>query len=108
MESYDLEEKDGDWYASSDTQEEIPNPNDDRAALYQDRNMLPTSLLKTHFEEGVIYTMTTAKEKDNPMLVMIIEAKDLEFVYRIFFIQGVKRKTYHDVGKDKCSSYNDI
>ena len=47
-----------DWYNASDTSEDIPDPNLSKEALYQAPNMLPAPLQKSHFEEGLIYTMT--------------------------------------------------
>ena len=43
-----------DWYADSDTSEEVPDPNDDPASLYQEYDCLPVSLSKKHFIEGLI------------------------------------------------------
>ena len=53
-----------DWYHESDTSENIPEPNDEPAALYQDLNTLPVPLLNYNFDEGLLYTMTLEKNHD--------------------------------------------
>ena len=96
-----------DWYNSSDTSEDIPNPNLSKEALYQSPNMLPVPLQKSHFEEGLIYTMTLKGEK-TPMLVFINEVTEDLFVYRVFFMQGSTKHTFHQSGKEKISKYKDV
>ena len=102
------EEKNEDWYRDSDTSENIPEPNDIDAPLYQDRNELPTDLSKEHFEEGLIYTMTMLSKRKEQTLVMIIEAGIEDFVYRPFFIRGSSKKTFHQGLRDKKESYNNV
>ena len=64
----DWDENEEDWYRSSDTENDIPDPNIDPEPLYQDRNMLPESLTKKHFLEGLLYTMTLKREQRKYML----------------------------------------
>ena len=82
-----------DWYNSSDTSDEIPDPNLSNERLYQDIDFLPVTLSNSHFEEGLLYTMTLSSKKENPMLVWIIEAKLDMFVYHCFFNQVSKAQT---------------
>jgi len=98
-----------DWYNSSDTSDEIPNPNENEDPLYQDINTLPVPLRPEHFQEGLIYAMTV-KEKlnHNTLLVMIIHAKRRSFVYRLFFARGSARKTYHQGLIDTEIKFSDV
>ena len=82
-----------DWYNSSDTSDEIPDPNLSDERLYQDIDCLPVTLSNSHFEEGLLYTMTLSSKKENSMLVWIIEAKQDMFVYHCFFNQVSKAQT---------------
>ena len=52
--------------------------------------------------------MTLAKERKNPMLVMVMLTRLIDFKYRIFFVRGSKRKTYHQAGDSKVSRYDEI
>ena len=96
-----------DWYNASDTSEDIPDPNLSKEALYQAPNKLPAPLQKSHFEEGLIYTMTL-KGKQGSMLVFINDVTEELFSYQIFFVQGSSRQTFHQTGKEKISNYNDV
>ena len=96
-----------DWYNSSDTSEDIPDPNRSKESLYQSPNMLPVPLQRSHFEEGLIFTMTLKAEK-TPMLVFINDVAEEVFAYRIFFMQGSSKQTFHQSGKEKTSSYKDV
>lgn len=100
------EEKD--WYNESDTSDDVPDPYDSPEALFQELNQLPRSLHKSHFEEGLIYTMTLKQKYDVHLLVMIIETKERSFTYRVFFVTGAKRKTFHEGLKDKQCSYQKV
>ena len=86
------------WYNSSDTSEDIPDPNLSAEALYQGPNKLPVPLHKSHFYEGLIYTMTL-EGRENSMLVLITEVTE-ELVYQIFFTKGSGR-TLLRTGKEK-------
>ena len=86
---------DEDWYNESDTDEDLPDPNNSAQRLFQDIDLLPVELTNQHFQEGIIYTMTLAKQRKNPMLVMVMLTRLIDFKYRIFFVRGSKRKTYH-------------
>lgn len=98
-----------DWYNSSDTSDEIPNPNENEDPLYQDINTLPVPLRPKHFQEGLIYAMTVKKKlKCNTLLVMIIHTKRKSFVYRLFFARGSARKTYHEGLIDKEIQFSDV
>ena len=96
------------WYDESDTAEDIPDPNEDASALYQDENMLPTPLENSHFEEGLLYTITMRRNKELPMLAMIISAGDEDFTYRVFFAKSSQLKTYHKGAKDRRAQYEDV
>ena len=97
-----------DWYRDSDSSQDLPHPNDDENPLYQDVNKLPVPLEKKHFQEGLIYAMTLEGKSNNTMLVMIITTKQSLFIYRVFFVRGSSRKTYHEGGDDKKSKYCDV
>ena len=62
----------------------------------------------SHFEEGLIYTMTFLKDKVKPMLAMITAKRTHDFSYRVFFVRGSSRKTYHQAGTDRKAKYNDV
>ena len=79
------------WYSKSDTSEDIPDPNNCNSSLIQDANSLPMGLEKEHFQEGVIYFMTLEKDRDCPMLVMVMEIRAVDFTYRTFFIRGSRK-----------------
>ena len=83
--SDDSGEQNEDWYNSSDTSDDIPDPDLRAESLYQDEDSLPKRLKKSHFKEGLIYTMTLSAKRNNPMLVQIIELKKDSFVYQCFF-----------------------
>ena len=97
-----------DWYNNSDTSEEIPDPNTQDEPLYQKANLLPVDLTKKHFEEGLAYVITLKKQRENPMLVMLIETRQNDFTYRTFFVRGSSRETFHDRGRDKTATYEDV
>ena len=42
------------------------------------------------------------------MLVMVIASYVHELLYRVFFVRGSKRKTYHQSGTDRKAKYADI
>lgn len=92
----------------SETEEDIPDPNDSNEPLYQDANKLPEDLQKHHFEEGLVYAMTLDSNHKVMMLGMIIELKETTFVWRTFFYRGAKRKTYHQGAKDAEYQYLDV
>ena len=71
------------WYNSSDTSEDIPDPNLSAEALYQGPNKLPVPLHKSHFYEGLIYTMTL-KGKQGSMLVFINDVREELFLPNLF------------------------
>ena len=96
-----------DWYNSSDTSDDITNPNEDEDPLYQEVNTLPVPLRKEHFHEGLIYAMTLKEKKINTMLIMVMHAKKF-FVYRLFFARGSARKTYHEGLVDKEIKFSDV
>ena len=104
----DGEEMNAEWYHESDTAEEIPDPNVQRKALFQKPRTLPTDLSKDHFEEGLLYTMVLDKEHDKALLVMMIETGNLEFIYRVFFVRGSSRQTYHEAGKNRKTKYKNL
>ena len=52
--------------------------------LYQDYDKLPVILKTSHFEEGLLYTMTLQDERKKPMLVMITKKKDCTFFIGVF------------------------
>ena len=72
-----------DWYVSEDseTEKEVPDSNNEEAALYQDVDKLPEPLSKNHFQEGLLYLMTLGNEKEKTALGMIIEVKTKSFIY---------------------------
>ena len=80
------EKRDLDWYNSdeSDTDSDIPDPNDDPEALFQDEGRLPEHLKKAHFQEGYLYLLSLKREKDVSILGMIVEANASCFIYRAF------------------------
>ena len=82
-----------DWYNSSDTSDDIPNPDMNKDPLYQDEDALPEPLEKSHFEEGLLYTLTLISKRHDPMLVQIIELHQDKFVYQSFFHSTSKAKT---------------
>ena len=68
-EKSDNDELNEDWYNSSDTSDGIPNPDMNKDPLYQDENSLPEAIKKSHFEEGLLYTLTLLSKQNDPMLV---------------------------------------
>ena len=96
------------WFDSSDTGGEIPEPVTIKKALYQDVGRLPSALTKSHFEEGLVYFMTTHRHKNISILGMIIEVQNSTFVFRDFYVKGSSRQTYHESGKDKVYKYSAI
>ena len=91
----DYSEDHQDWYNSSDTSSDIPDPNMENEPLYQGKDALPKSLQKNDIFEGLLYTMTLQKLRDNPTLAMVIYKKKTSFIYRLFFIRGSSRETFH-------------
>ena len=100
----DYKEDHENWYNPSDTENDIPDPNMETEALYQDTNTLPEPLQKNHFSEGLLYTMTLEKQHENQILAMIICKKRNTFIWP-FFVRGSKRKTFHDGATDKECRY---
>ena len=92
---------------SSDTSDEIPDPNLSPERLYQDIDHLSIALSNSHFEEGLIYTMTLSSNRENSMLVWIIEANKETFVFQCFFNEVSKTPTWHESGNNKCR-YDEI
>ena len=80
----DIDEELDDWYNSSDTSEDIPDPNMSNASLYQDIGCLAIPLDAEHFEEGLLYTMTLKAAPQQQMLVWIIEKYESSFSYQVF------------------------
>ena len=52
--------------------------------------------------------MVLEKEHDKVLLVMMIETGNLEFIYRVFFVRGSSRQTYHEAGKDRKAKYENV
>ena len=104
----DYDEKIEDWYHSSDTSDDIPDPNMSADPLFQDQDLLPEPLQRDHFKEGLIYTMTKHIDRKNALLVLIIEAKLRTFSYQCFFQQRSSSSTYHKTGKETKCAYKDI
>ena len=104
----DTENEPSDWYRESDTSDDLPDPNISKQALYQDENKLPVLLKQSHFEEGLVYTMTLKSKSCEPMLVMVILNGRKTFLYRTFFVKGSKKKTYHVGAKDEKGSYEEV
>ena len=104
-ESEDSFQDENDWYNESDTSEDLPDPNLQPEALYQERDKLPTVLQPSHFLEGLICTMTLKKKKTRPMLILIVELFQNDFVYRVFFFQKSSAKTWHQGADDKLTLY---
>ena len=96
------------WYNDSDTADDIPDPNQKPECLYQDVNTVPVKLRPSHFEEGLLYTITLRERSTFSMLVMVIETNKTSFLYRTFFYRGSSRKTYHEGAKDKSCPYRDV
>ena len=104
----DYDEELEDWYHSSDTSDDVPDPNMSADPLFQDQDRLPEPLQKDHFKEGLIYTMTRHSDRKNALLVLIIEAKLRTFSYQCFFQQRSVSRTYHHTGKETECAYEDI
>ena len=104
----DSKDDNDEQYRSSDTSEDIPDPNLDEESLYQDEDCLPKGLRRSHFEEGLIYTMTLKSKRHNSELIWIVECKKETFLYQLFFNSNSKSKTQHESGKDVCCSYSDV
>ena len=104
----DSENEPSDWYRESDTSDDLPHPNVSKQALYQDENKLPVLLKQSHFEEGLVYTLTLKSKSCQPMLVMVIHHGKKTFLCRTFFIKGSRKKTYHLGAKDKKVSYEEV
>ena len=85
-----------DWYVSEDseTEKEVPDSNNEEAALYQDVDKLPEPLSKNHFQEGLLYLMTLGNEKEKTALGMIIGLKTKSFIKRGFYTKGSGRKNF--------------
>ena len=107
-ESEDSFQVENDWYNESDTSEDIPDPNLQPEALYQERDKLPTVLQSLHFVEGLICTMTLKKKNKSPMLILIVELLQKDFLYRVFFYQKSSAKTWHHGADDKLTSYDSV
>ena len=80
----------------------------EKHALYQDVDLLPVALEKSHFEEGLIYAMTLEENHEKTLLVMVIEVQEETFVYRLFFSQKSARKTYHEGAADTTCPYSEV
>ena len=102
------EEDKEDWYHDSDTSEDIPDPNFSAARLYQEIDKLPVGLENYHLQEGAICTMTLEEKKTHPMLIMIVETSNTNFLYRVFFVQKSKQKTWHQGAEDKKTTYDKV
>ena len=105
---YEGEVENNDWYNESDTSDDFPDPNLDKLPLFQEENKLPVPILKKHFEEGLMYAMTLDNNHKVTMLVMIIEKRQNDFVYRVFFARSSKRKTYHQGADDSKCLYSKV
>ena len=90
-----------DWYRDTDTEQEIPDPNQDPQSLYQTSNKLPELLEKKHFVEGILYSFTLQKEKSVTFLGLLIECKRSSFIFRIYHTLGASRKIFHEGADDK-------
>ena len=101
--AFEDEAKDGpeSWYNEDDTEEEIPDPNNDPNPLFQDQNKIPEALRKSHFLEGLLYSLTLKKEKDVTYLGLLILRKDQTFIFRVYHALGTSRKTFHTGATDK-------
>ena len=82
-----------DWFRDSDTEEDIPGPNQDLQSLYQASNKLPELLLKKHFVEGLLYSLTLRKEKSVTYLGLLIERKRENFFFRPYHAEGTSRNS---------------
>ena len=101
--------EDQDWYnGDSDTSEDIPDPNLDVKALYQDFDKLPKTLQNKHFKEGLLYSLILNTKKTITFLGMVILVKKKNFVFRIFGSQGSAAKTFHEGSSDKEFDYADV
>ena len=56
-----------------------------------------------HLEVGLLYNMTLDKQRNNPMLVWIIEAKDS---YQCNFNLVSREKNWHETVKSNTSAYS--
>ena len=63
--SHEIEEDISYWYDpnESETDEKIPNTNDNPEALFQKEDRLPKPIRKKHFRKGYLYSMTMITEK---------------------------------------------
>ena len=104
--SFDEESKD--WYHDSDTSDNISDPSLSSEPLYQKVGSLPVPLQKNHFEEGLISVLTLKAKQKNPMLFLIISSKRESFVYRVFYVQRSRMKTWHEGVEDKENKYDDV
>ena len=86
----------------------MPDPNLVAESLFQQQDNLPTTLQKSHFEEGLVCTMTLNENKKKLMLAMIIELREQDFLYRVFFYQNSKAKTWHEGARDKDAKYDAV
>ena len=100
------DERHVDWYNESDTAEDVPDPNMEIEPLYQDVGCMPVPLQPFHFEVGLLYTMTLDKQRNNQMLVWIVEAKDSLFSYQCNFNLVSRAKTWHETGKSSTCAYS--
>ena len=88
-------------YDPDDTDEEIPDPNNDKNSLFQDRNHLPVALTKLHFKEGFVYLFTLKIDKEVTFLGFLIETMRNSFRFRVYHTKGKARKTFHTGSADK-------
>lgn len=102
------ERKNDDWYVGSDTDDSIPDPNETEDSLFQRADTLPVPLKNVHFEEGLVYFMTLRAKRNTPMLIFIVETLEDGFIYRVFFVRGSSRNTFHQTGKCLKCSYKDV
>ena len=102
------DEKHVDWYNESDTDVDVPDPNMENEPLYQDVDCMPVPLRPSHFEVGLLYTMTLEQKRYNPMLVWIVEAKERSFSYQCYFNLVSKAKSWHETGKNNTCTYSGV
>ena len=108
-EGSDSEANDGPetWHFEDDTEEDIPDPNNDVNPLFQDQNHLPKPLRKADFVEGFVYSLTLIKEKSITYLGFLVENKKHTFIFRVYHAKGTSRKTFHKGASDKEWEYNE-
>ena len=97
-----------DWYNQSDTDESIPDPNKIEDSLFQKADTLPVPIDKVYFEEGLVYFMSLRSKRDTPMLIFLVEKLEEVFIYRVFFVRGSSKNTFHQSGKCAECRYEDV